>query len=83
MLVLPMTPPGRGQIPPVSLDELDYLTDLQRHESLSRGELKARLVPRSGAADLSLIDADQGDCGVAALLTMNLGQRRPWATLAA
>lgn len=32
---------------------------------------------------LSLIDADHGDCGVAALPTLILGQRRPRATLAA
>src|SRR5262250_171009 len=34
MLELPVAARGGDQVPAVSLDQLDYLTDLQRHRSL-------------------------------------------------
>jgi hypothetical protein len=54
VLVLPVAAFGRGQVPTVSLDQLDYLANLQRHEEGSSDVVDtvskmARAAPRKPA----------------------------------
>jgi hypothetical protein len=77
MLVLPMTPLVAARYhPSVSMSLIISPTFNGTNHSPAVSS-RPRWCHDPVPPTLSLIGADHGDCGVAALLTMNVGQRHP------